>query len=120
MNAGVRGLGRFITFKVFGEVFYSSRQNDPRGWSGGGSCRYEPFAKEDNLIEVSPDVRAGFTASRLAYCVDEKTACRCAEFFEREGDRYSGADADDAIVAALLDHFRVRRLIAVSLNDPIE
>ncbi|TBD87993.1 ATP-binding protein [Rhizobium ruizarguesonis] len=108
LERGGKGFGRFITFKVFGEVFYSSRQSDLNGWNSGGSYRYEPFAKEDNLIDVSPDVGAGahrFETGLTALMRNPLADAR--EFFDLVGDRYSGAHADEAILAALLDHFLI-------------
>jgi len=108
LERGGKGFGRFITFKVFGEVFYSSRQDASDGWTGGGSYRYEPFAKEDNLIAVSPDVGAGPHRFGAGLTVLMRSPLADAqEFFILEGDRYSGVDADEAIVGALLDHFLI-------------
>ncbi|WFU03705.1 ATP-binding protein [Rhizobium sp. CB3171] len=105
---GGKGFGRFIAFKIFGEVFYSSRQASLNGWSGGGSYRYFPFATDDNLIEVSPELGAGvhrfetgLTALMRGPLADSQ------DFFDLGGDRYFGEDAHEAIVRALLDHFLI-------------
>lgn len=56
---GGKGFGRFIAFKLFDKVFYSSRHIDPNGAATAGTYRYKPFAADDNLIPVASDDGAG-------------------------------------------------------------
>jgi hypothetical protein len=105
---GGKGFGRFIAFKLFDKVFYSSRQTEADGAATEGTYRYEPFATDDNLIEVSAEEGAGphrfdrgLTARMQSPLED------VADYFDLTGDRYTGGDALDSIASALVDHFLV-------------
>ncbi|GEO84653.1 hypothetical protein GCM10007920_05100 [Ciceribacter naphthalenivorans] len=105
---GGKGFGRFIAFKIFGEVFYSSKQISADGWSGGGSYRYEPFAVDDNLVDITPEAGAGTHRFETGLTALMRKPVPASEsFFDFEGEHYSGGDASDAIVTALLDHFLI-------------
>ena len=56
---GGKGFGRFMAFKVYSRVFYSSGQNQPDGMLTKGCYRYDPFSKDDNLIVVEETDGAG-------------------------------------------------------------
>lgn len=105
---GGKGFGRFIAFKVFGKVFYSSRQTDPRGGATAGTYRYEPFAADDNLIPVASNDGAGdhrFDSGltvRMQSPLDEVRS-----YFDPAGDHYPSGEAMDAIAFGIVDHFLV-------------
>lgn len=104
---GGKGFGRFIAFKIFKEVFYSSRQTGSDGWTSSGSYRYEPFATDDNLIEVSPDVGAGAHRFDTGLTALMKSPLpESQDFFDLDGERYF-EDGQEAIASALLDHFLI-------------
>jgi hypothetical protein len=105
---GGKGFGRFIAFKLFDKVFYSSRQTDPSGAATAGTYRYEPFAADDNLIPVASSDGTG------AHRFDSGLTARMqsphddvSNYFDPTGERYSGGEAMDAIAFGLVDHFLV-------------
>jgi len=105
---GGKGFGRFIAFKLFDQVFYSSRQTDPSGAATAGTYRYEPFAADDNLIPVASEDGAGVhrfdrgLTARMQSPHDD-----VSNYFDPMGDRYPGGEAMDAIAFGLVDHFLV-------------
>lgn len=121
---GGKGFGRFIAFKNFGKVFYSSRQADFSGEISNGSFRYEPFAPDDNLIEVAATEGAGahrFDTGLTAVMTSPLTDLQ--DYFDLDGSRYAGQLAQDTITSALLDHFliefvqkKVPRHFVLSIN----
>jgi hypothetical protein len=105
---GGKGFGRFIAFKLFDEVFYSSRQANPGGAATIGSYRYEPFAIEDNLIQLGAGEGAGphrFDSGLTARM--QSPLQEALIYFDVTGSYYSGGDAMGAIASALVDHFLV-------------
>lgn len=105
---GGKGFGRFIAFKIFREVCYSSRQADLGGRTSAGAYRYEPFATDDNLIEVTPDAGAGahrFDSGLTALM--RSPLPETLDYFDPKGGRYPDDDALEAIASALLDHFLI-------------
>jgi hypothetical protein len=105
---GGKGFGRFIAFKLFDTVFYSSRQTDPSGATTAGAYRYEPFAADDNLIPVASDDGAGVhrfdrgLTARMRSPNDDVSS-----YFDPAGDRYPTGEARDSIAFGLVDHFLV-------------
>ena len=105
---GGKGFGRFIAFKLFDEVFYSSRQTDPKSGSMAGAYRYKPFATDDNLIDVAPDDGAGVHRFDSGLTAMMRSPLEeVSEYFDPEGSCYPDAVASDAIASALVDHFLV-------------
>lgn len=105
---GGKGFGRFIAFKIFEEVFYSCRQAGLDGVPSGGSYRYEPFATDDNLVEVSEGAGAGAHRFDMGLTALMKSPLPEAQgFFKFDGEWYLEKDAQEAIAAALLDHFLI-------------
>lgn len=105
---GGKGFGRFIAFKNFREVFYSSRQIDLRGVSSGGVYRYEPFASDDNLIEVP--INGGAGAHRFGTGLTallKSPSEESSAYFDLTGPQYSSGDAQTSIASAVLDHFLI-------------
>lgn len=105
---GGKGFGRFIAFKLFNKVFYSSRQTDPNGSVNGGTYRYEPFATDDNLIEVAADDGAGAhrfdsgLTARMQSPLDD-----VSNYFDPAGPHYPHTEAAKAIASALVNHFLI-------------
>ncbi|MDV6333229.1 hypothetical protein [Asticcacaulis sp. 201] len=105
---GGKGFGRFIAFKNFGNVYYASRQVDVDGNTTNGSYQYEPFAPDDNLIDVDFSQGAGthrFDAGLTALMMSPLDDLH--DYFDLAGSRYNGQDADEIITSALLDHFLI-------------
>lgn len=105
---GGKGFGRFIAFKLFDQVFYSSRQSDLNGGATAGTYRYEPFATDDNLIAIGPHDGAGphrFDSGLTARM--QSPLSDVADYFDLKSDRYLDGEASDAIASALIDHFLV-------------
>ncbi|WP_299723119.1 ATP-binding protein [Devosia sp.] len=105
---GGKGFGRFIAFKIFKEVSYSSRQTNAEGWSSGGSYRYDPFSSEDNLVEVASG--AGLDAHRFdtgLTAVMKSPLETSPDFFDFTSEPYQDGKAQDAIAVALVDHFLI-------------
>lgn len=105
---GGKGFGRFIAFKLFEKVFYSSRQAEPGGASTAGTYRYDPFATDDNLIEVDaydgarPHRFDGGLTARMLSPLQE-----VSQYFDPTGDGYPGGEPLDAIASVVVDHFLV-------------
>ncbi|MBS4074758.1 ATP-binding protein [Ameyamaea chiangmaiensis] len=105
---GGKGFGRFIAFRIFRDVFYSSRQIDALGAVIGGSYAYKPFANDDNLVEIAVD--SGVAAHRFdrgLTALMRSPFDESQDYFDLAGPRYMGASAENAIAAALLDHFLI-------------
>lgn len=103
-----KGFGRFIAFKLFDKVFYSSCQTDPSGAATAGTYQYEPFAADDNLISVASNDGAGIhrfdrgLTARMQSPHDDVSS-----YFDSTSDRYPAGEAMDAIAFGLVDHFLV-------------
>lgn len=105
---GGKGFGRFMAFKIYSKVFYSSGQKQSDGMMTKGCYQYDPFSNQDNLIEVTETDGAG------AHCHDagvtvlmQLPKADFEDFFILEGkDRKHNHTAED-IVSAVLDHFLI-------------
>jgi hypothetical protein len=105
---GGKGFGRFIAFKLFDKVFYSSRQTDPSGAATAGTYRYEPFSADDNLIPVASDDGAGVHRFDLGLTARMQSPHdEVSNYFNPAGDCYPAGEAMDAIAFRLVDHFLV-------------
>lgn len=105
---GGKGFGRFMAFKVFSRVFYSSRQKQSDGMLTRGCYRYDPFSDEDNLITVTEDDGAGTHKFETGVTVlMQSPKSDFEDYFVLEGkDRRLNHTAED-IVSAVLDHFLI-------------
>lgn len=95
---GGKGFGRFIAFKLFDQVFYSSCQANPSGVDTACTYRYEPFAADDNLIPIAPDDGAG------VHRFDRGLTARMqsphedvSDYFDPTGVHYPAGEAMDTI-----------------------
>lgn len=105
---GGKGFGRFMAFKVFNKVFYSSAQIGKNDTITSGCYRYDPFSADDNLIDISEDEGAGLHPHDRGVSVLMQTPlASTADYFVLEGkDRHLKHTAED-IVSAVLDHFLI-------------
>ncbi|GAA3784983.1 hypothetical protein GCM10022600_00030 [Qipengyuania pelagi] len=105
---GGKGFGRFIAFRIFREVFYSCREADASGAVTGETYSYKPFATDDNLVEIDAGDGAGEHRFDTGLTVLMRSPLdEAADFFDLTGQRYLGEVAEDAIIAALLNHFLI-------------
>ena len=105
---GGKGFGRFISFRIFREVFYSSRQADASGAVTGETYSYKPFATDDNLVEIDAGDGAGEHRFDTGLTVLMRSPLdEAADYFDLTGQRYLDEVAEDAIIAALLNHFLI-------------
>jgi len=105
---GGKGFGRFMAFKVYGRVFYSSGQKQPDGILTKGCYRYDPFSNDDNLITVKESDGAGAHSHDCGVTVSMRSPkADFEDYFVLEGkDRKHNHTAED-IVSAVLDHFLI-------------
>jgi hypothetical protein len=105
---GGKGFGRFIAFKIFNEVFYSSRQVSLNGETTAGTFRYEPFSSDDNLIEVALSEGAGehrFDTGLTALM--RSPSPEILDYFDLNGGHYPDGDTQGTVATVLLDHFLI-------------
>lgn len=105
---GGKGFGRFMAFKVYSRVFYSSGQKQPDGMLTKGCYRYDPFSNDDNLIVVKEADGAGAHSHDCGVTVSMRSPkADFEDYFVLEGkDRKLNHTAED-IVSAVLDHFLI-------------
>lgn len=105
---GGKGFGRFMAFKVYSRVFYSSGQRQTDGMLTKGCYRYDPFSNDDNLITVKESDGAGAHSHDCGVTVSMRSPkADFEDYFVLEGkDRKHNHTAED-IVSAVLDHFLI-------------
>jgi hypothetical protein len=105
---GGKGFGRFMAFKVYSKVFYSSGQAQADGMMTKGCYKYDPFSDEDNLVNVNEAAGAGAHRYDAGVTVlMQSPKADFEEYFVLEGkDRKFSHTAED-IVSAVLDHFLI-------------
>lgn len=105
---GGKGFGRFMAFKVYNKVFYSSGQTQADGMMTKGCYNYDPFSDEDNLVSVNEATGAGAHRYDAGVTVLMRSPkADFEEYFALEGkDRKFSHTAED-IVSAVLDHFLI-------------
>lgn len=105
---GGKGFGRFMAFKVYSRVFYSSGQKQSDGMMTKGCYRYDPFSNDDNLIVVKEVDGAGAHPHDCGVTVSMRSPkADFEDYFVMEGkDRKHNHTAED-IVSAVLDHFLI-------------
>jgi hypothetical protein len=105
---GGKGFGRFMAFKVFNEVFYSSGHKDDGGQIVRGRYRYMPFSEKDNLIDLADVEGAGVHRhDRGVTVMMGRPISEFESYFDTEGQSKAGGNAAEDIVAAVLDHFLI-------------
>lgn len=105
---GGKGFGRFMAFKVYSRVFYSSGQEISDGMQTRGCYRYDPFSSDDNLIVVEEADGAGAHSHDCGLTVLMRSPkADFEDYFVLAGkERKQNHTAED-IVSALLDHFLI-------------
>ena len=108
LERGGKGFGRFIAFKLYNNVYYSSGHEGPDGIETKECYRYDPFSITDNLIVVEVTDGAGeHQHDRGLTVLMRSPKAKYEDYFALEGeDRKHNYTAED-IVSAILDHFLV-------------
>ena len=105
---GGKGFGRFIAFKVYNNVFYSTAQKQPDGMIEKCCYRYEPFSDKDNLIEVEEADGAGIHDHDTGVTVlMQSPKSGFEDYFILEGEERKHKYTAEDIVSAVLDHFLI-------------
>ena len=105
---GGKGFGRFMAFKVYSRVFYSSGQKQPEGMLTKGCYRYDPFSNDDNLIVVKETDGAGAHSHDCGVTVSMRSPKPDFEdYFVLEGKDRKHSHTPEDIVSAVLDHFLI-------------
>lgn len=105
---GGKGFGRFMAFKIYNEVFYSSSQKQANNSISNGTYKYDPFSSEDNLIEVEKVEGAGEHIYDLGVTVLMRSPnSEFKEYYLLEGKNRKHSHSAEDIVSALLDHFLI-------------
>lgn len=105
---GGKGFGRFMAFKVFSKVCYSTAQKQSDGMMTKGCYRYDPFSKDDNLIVVPLADGAGEHRHETGITVLMRMPKADFEDYFVFGDEDRRHDhTPEEIVAAVLDHFLI-------------
>jgi len=105
---GGKGFGRFMAFKVYSMVHYSSGQKQADGTMTKGCYKYDPFSNDDNLISVQEEDGAGEHRHETGVSVlMQLPKADFEDYFVLEGkDRSLNHTAED-ILSAVLDHFLI-------------
>lgn len=105
---GGKGFGRFMAFKVYSRVFYSSGQEISDGMQTRGCYRYDPFSSDDNLIVVEEADGAGAHSHDCGVTVLMRSPkADFEDYFVLEGKERKHNHTAEDIVSALLDHFLI-------------
>ncbi|WP_346896261.1 ATP-binding protein [uncultured Roseibium sp.] len=105
---GGKGFGRFIAFKVFNKVFYSTGQEQADGLMTKNCYRYEPFSEEDNLVVVSEADGAGMHRHDTGVTVlMQLPKTDYEDYFSLDGAERKYKHTAEDIVSAVLDHFLI-------------
>lgn len=105
---GGKGFGRFMSFKVYSKIFYSSGQRHADGTITKGSYRYDPFSDDDNLIVVKESDGGGEHRHDTGVTVlMQLPKAEFEEYFILEGKDRSHRHTAEDIVSAVLDHFLI-------------
>lgn len=106
---GGKGFGRFMAFKVYSKVFYSSGQKISDGMQTKGCYRYDPFSSDDNLIVVEEADGAGAHSHDCGVTVLMRSPkADFEDYFVLEGKERKHNHTAEDVVSALLDHFSYR------------
>ena len=105
---GGKGFGRFMAFKVYSKVFYSSGQKISDGMQTKGCYRYDPFSSDDNLIVVEEADGAGAHSHDCGVTVLMRSPkADFEDYFVLEGKERKHNHTAEDVVSALLDHFLI-------------
>lgn len=105
---GGKGFGRFMSFKIFTSVFYSSGEKISNDDYSYQSYKYDPFSENDNLIELDSAEGAGRHPYKTGVTVLMHSPFPNFEkYFGCDVDLESTSIEPEDIVAAVLDHFLI-------------
>ena len=105
---GGKGFGRFMAFKVYSRVFYSSGQMKSDGILTKGCYRYDPFSNDDNLVVVNEVDGAGVHSHDCGVTVSMRSPkADFEDYFVLEGNDRKHHHAAEDIISAVLDHFLI-------------
>lgn len=105
---GGKGFGRFMAFKVYNKVFYSSGQKLVDETVTNGCYRYDPFSEEDNLVVINEADGAGAHRHGIGVTVlMQSPKAEFEEYFELEDEGRKHSHTAEDIVSAVLDHFLI-------------
>ncbi|SNT29022.1 Histidine kinase-, DNA gyrase B-, and HSP90-like ATPase [[Luteovulum] sphaeroides subsp. megalophilum] len=113
-----KGFGRFISFKIFDEVFYSSRIETAPGHYELESYEYKPLSDEDNLVPIRGSERIPSHPHDRGLSV---LFCKPREdyisFFDLASDDIDGSLTELDVVECILDHFLLDFIQGKTPND---
>lgn len=105
---GGKGFGRFIAFKVFKKVRYSSKQKTSDNAISSGRYTYDPFSKDDNLIEIERDQDLAPHTYDCGLTVEmSEPNTEYENYFYLEGAERGFSHSPEEIYSAIVDHFLV-------------
>lgn len=105
---GGKGFGRFMAFKVFGKVFYSTAQKQHDGMLTKGCYSYDPFSDDDNLIVVPPAEGAGEHRHDTGVTVLMRMPkADFADYFVFDATDGKPNHAPEDVISSVLDHFLI-------------
>lgn len=101
-----KGFGRFISFKIFNQVFYASPTQFSEGRMANAVFEYTPLSQDDNLKELNSADHIALhkhdSGLSVAFCRPKSEYLR---YFDFTNEGKEGEYTEDAILIALLDHF---------------
>lgn len=102
-----KGFGRFISFKVFDRVFYTTPTENEAGEFSNRRYEYKPLDENDNLIELEEGASIGYHRHLRGLTVSfQSPKDDFKSFFEyhsKERPDYS----ELSVITAILDHFLI-------------
>ena len=101
-----KGFGRFISFKIFDEVFYSSPTEEPKEVFTPAIYQYMPLDLHDNLVEIELTDRIAWHPYDRGLTV----SLQCPKesylpFFDFKSEKKIKDHSELNVVVAILDHF---------------
>jgi hypothetical protein len=100
-----KGFGRFVSFKVFQEVFYSTKMQGNKDDYHDATFAYLPLDPDDNLVDFKDDdlvQKHGFERGLTVYLHSPHPEY---EIFFKFGSKALPNYSEEDIVIAVLDHF---------------
>lgn len=101
-----KGFGRFISFKIFGRVFYASPTTFEDGSESSAVFEYKPLSESDNLEEIEETsliTRHAFPNGLTVVFADPLNGYR--EYFDFSSPEAEEGYTEESILTAVLDHF---------------
>ncbi|WP_222861227.1 ATP-binding protein [Maritimibacter fusiformis] len=101
-----KGFGRFISFKIFDRVFYSSPTTFEDGSQSNAVFEYKPLSDFDNLEEIDESalIKRHAYSSGLSVVFANPLEEYC-KYFNFSGPDVDEGHTEESILTAVLDHF---------------